>query len=161
MKAVYFVYPGLGKTTLAKKNAKIVDIQIRLFKDAQLAKYIGTTDYPNYRGNSIVKINPEFPNNLCKYALQEIGNGKILLFVPKTDGYNLMNALNITDYAFIMPDKERLEQLKQDYIARGDNSDYINRNLNERYKSVLDYANQMKKEIIFLKPGEYLSDIFI
>lgn len=159
MKQAYLVYPGLGKTTLAKNNANIADIETKIFKDASLAPYIGTKDYPNYRGVVVLEINPDWPNNLYEYARRKLADGKILVSVPKQDTYEMLNALEITDYAFIMPDTERLEQLRQDYIKRGDNEEYIKRNLNDRYESVLKYAHDIKKEVIFVKPNEYLADV--
>ncbi|MDR1360908.1 MAG: hypothetical protein LBJ18_01190 [Rickettsiales bacterium] len=158
-KQAYFVYPGLGKTTLAKINPAIADIETKIFKDASLAEYIGAADYPNFRGPAAVKINPEWPDNLNEFARREMAAGKIIVSVPKQDSYDLLNTLRVTDYAFIMPDADRLEQLRRDYIARGDDAEYIKPNLMERYNAVLDYARKVGKEIIFLKPGQYLADV--
>lgn len=159
MRQAYLVYPGLGKTTLAKKNDLISDIETKIFKDASLKQYIGTKDYPNYRGASVNEINPEWPNNLYQYAQNEIKNGCILVSVPKKDSYDMLNVLNIQDYAFIMPDNQRLVQLRQDYINRGDDEAYIKRNLTDRYNAVLKDAHDQGKEVIFIKKGEYLTDI--
>lgn len=159
MKQAYIVYPGLGKTTLAKADAKIADIETKIFKDKSLAQYIGTKDYPNYRGATVTEINPEWPNNLYDYARAELAAGKIIVSVPKQNSYDMLEALQITDYAFVMPDADRLEQLGADYTARGDDAEYIKNNLTDRYVEVLNYARTTGKEIIFVKPGEYLADV--
>lgn len=159
MKQAYLVYPGLGKTTLAKIETRITDIETKVFKDASLAQYIGTTDYPNYRGMAVEKINPDWPNNLYEYARREVANGRIIVSAPKKDSYDMLNALGITNYAFVMPNSERLKQLQQAYITRGDDTEYIKHNMNDRYNSVLNYAQEQGKEVIFLKPGEYLFNI--
>ncbi|MCL2369261.1 MAG: hypothetical protein FWC83_01140 [Alphaproteobacteria bacterium] len=159
MKQAYFVYPGLGKTTLAKKNAKIADIESKVFKDKNLAEYIGRQGVPNYRGEQVVNINPEWPSNLYQFMQSKLENGKILVAVPKQDGYDAFDNLNIVDYAFVLPTKERLNQLRKDYINRGDAKEYINNNLTVRYNEVLNYAKSTGKEIIFVEPGQYLEDV--
>jgi len=159
MKKAYLVYPGLGKTTFAKTNSEFIDVQVRVFKDLSLKEYIETKKYPNYRGNPIKEINPDYPTNLIEYVKKEIKTEKIILMAPKQDAYDLLEALRITEFCFVMPDKERLKELEQDYLIRGDSLDYINRNIRKRYNLVIKVAKQMKKDIIFLKPGEYLADI--
>ena len=156
---VYFVYPGLGKTTLAQKNPKILDVETKIFKDQSLAQFIGRKDYPNYRGVPVDKQNPEWPNNLYKFVRNSAQFKDVLVLVPKKDGYDLLDKLGITDYTFIMPAPERLGQLRLDYINRSDDEQYINQNLGARYKEVLDYATGTGKEIIFVRPGEYLEDV--
>ena len=159
MKKAYIVYPGLGKTTLSKQDERFSDIETKIFKDLSLAKYIGSKDYPNYRGQQIGKLNPEYPGNRDEYAKEQLALGKTVLLVPKQDSYDLLETLGIADYSFIMPDKGKLKQLEQDYIARGDDAEYIKRNLTERYDQVMKFAQQTGKEVIFIKHGEYLSDV--
>jgi len=157
MKKAYIVYPGLGKTTLSKTHPAIADIETKIFKDASLAKYIGAKNYPNYRGQPIIERNSEYPQNVRKYARDLLNAGKTLVMVPKQDSYDLLDALGITDYSFIMPDAARLKQLEQDYTTRGDNAEYIKENLTERYEQVLGVAKKLGKKVIFVKPGEYLN----
>jgi hypothetical protein len=150
------VYPGLGKTTLAKKNTAFADIEAKPFKDLSLCEYIGKLDYPNVRGQKAKELNPAYPENMYEYARKEIAVGKVLLLTPKQDSYDLLAALGISDFSFIMPDKHRLQQLESDQIKRGDDKEYIRKNLNERYEQVLNFANKLGKEIIFIQPDEYL-----
>lgn len=161
MKKAYIVYPGLGKTYLSNQNDQFADIETKIFKDLSLERYIGAKYYPNYRGEQIKELNPDYPTNRNKYAEKQLAANKIILLVPKQDSYDLLKALGISDFSFIMPDKDRLKQLEQDYVSRGDNLEYINRNIAERYNQVLELAKQMEKEIIFLKSGEYLVDILV
>jgi len=161
LKKAYIVYPGLGKTTLSNQNEKFSDIETKIFKDLSLSKYIGRKDYPNYRGQQINEFNPEYPNNRNEFAQKQLALGRTILLVPKQDSYDLLEVLGINDYCFIMPDKDKLKQLEQDYIARGDDLKYIKRNITERYEQVLEFAQQMEKEVIFIKSNEYLMDILI
>ncbi len=158
MKKAYLAYPGLGKTTLAQKNKNFEDVETKLFKDLALKEYIGTYNYPNFRGVKIEDINPDYPNNLYDYTKNLIKDGKILLLVFKDDSIDLLNHLNI-DFDVIFPSKERLEKLKSDYIKRGDDEDYINNNLGKRYENSIEQAKELGKQIYFLKENEYLEDL--
>jgi len=159
LKQAYIVYPGLGKTTLSKKRTDIADIEGKIFRDASLAPYIGKSEYPNYRGQKVVAINPEYPENLYTYCRGELGAGKTLVSVPKQETYDLIRVLGIEDYAFIMPSRERLAQLEADYNGRGDDAEYIRDCVGERYEAVLKYAASVGKEVIFVGPGEYLEQV--
>ncbi|MCL2338793.1 MAG: hypothetical protein FWC51_02455 [Proteobacteria bacterium] len=160
MTRVYIVYPGLGKTTLTLRDARFVDLEARVFKDAELKSYIGKTEYPNVRGIPVKTFNPDYPENYFKFAKAELDAGKIILLVPKQDTYDLIHALEIKEYRWILPDQDRIEQLRAAQTVRGDNADYIEHNLGKRYQEVLDLANRSGKQILFLKPGQYLGDIF-
>ncbi|MDR0449132.1 MAG: hypothetical protein LBG89_01565 [Rickettsiales bacterium] len=153
------VYPGLGKSTLCAANPKFEDFETRIFKDMNLKEFIGRDDYPNFRGTPLGPMNPDFPDNMIEYARRELAAGRILLTVPKKDTYDACRMLGIDDYVFVMPDRERLAQLEQDYIARGDGAKYIADNLAKRYDETLEYAKANGKKVVFLKPGEYLGDI--
>ncbi len=160
MKQAIFVYPGLGKTTLARQNDKFADIESKLFKDLTLKEYIGQNNYEyNTRGVSVKKINPEFPENILKYMREKLNQGKTLLLVPKQDNYDLIESLDLQDFLFVMPSIDRLKLLESDYKKRGDDKDYIKRNITDRYFSVINDAKNMGKEIFLLNSGEYLKDI--
>lgn len=160
MKQAIFVYPGLGKTTLARQNDKFADIESKLFKDLTLKEYIGQNNYEyNTRGVPVKKINPEFPENILKYMREKLNHGKTLLLVPKQDNYNLIKSLDLQDFIFVIPSIDRLNLLEYDYKKRGDDKEYIKRNITDRYFSVINDAKNMGKEIYLLQPGEYLKDI--
>lgn len=157
MKPALLVYPGLGKTTLSKIDDRFTDIETKLFKDMDLKQYIGTNNYPNFRGQTIVNKNPEFPENLKKYVLERLKESKILLLVFKDDSINLLSSLNI-DYDIVLPNQEKLKQLKKDYISRGDDAQYIEHTIKQRYEDTLKQAKLLNKQIFFLENNEYLSD---
>lgn len=159
MAKAYLVYPGLGKTTLANKNPDFIDIETKIFKDLSLAQYIGKKDYPNYRGQKIEKINLEYPANIQEYTRKQIAEGKIILLVFKQDSLDLLKSLGINDYKIVLPSIERLEQLKKDYINRGDDLNYIENNMTMRYNQVLIESKESGKEITFLRPEQYLENI--
>lgn len=94
MQQVIFVYPGLGKTTLARQDDRFSDIESKLFKDLTLKEYIGQGNYEyNTRGIPVKKPNPEFPENILKYMREKLSHGKTLLLVPKQTNYDLVNLL--------------------------------------------------------------------
>jgi len=158
MTRAFFVYPGLGKTTLARADDRFADIETRMFKDMNLSHLAPGDDYPaGFRGSPLGPLNPEFPENVRKYAREKLDAGKVLLFVPKQDSYDNAHAIGVDEFVFIMPSAARLEQLVADYKSRGENAEYINRNQSTRYESALNDA--AGHEIIFLEPGEYLGDV--
>ena len=158
MKQAYIVYPGLGKSTFAKKNPLIADIEGKIFRDASLAQYIGKSEYPNYRGNPVAAINPEYPENLYSFCRAELAAGKTIVSVPKQETYDLIRVLGIDDYAFVMPSRERLVQLEADYNARGDDPEYIRDCVGKRYDDVIAYAAKVGRPVIFVGVGEYLEN---
>ncbi|MDR2685417.1 MAG: hypothetical protein LBB23_01435 [Rickettsiales bacterium] len=151
----YIVYPGMGKTSLSKKDSRFVDLEVRPYKE------LGFSDYEsaNLRGQPIRDINPEFPGNYYKAGQDAINNSKTLLLVPKQSTYDLIDALKIQEYAWILPNTERLAQLQSQMQARGDDQSYIENNIGKRYNEVLDLAAQTGKEIIFAQAGQFLADI--
>jgi hypothetical protein len=155
---VYIVYPGLGKTTLALKDARFADLEARIFKDEELKPYIGKIEYPNVRGIAVKEPNPEYPENYFSFVRKKMTEGKTILLVPKQDTYDLIDALGIDDYAWILPNADRVQQLRAEQMTRGDDAEYIENNLGVRYNDALELANKSGKKIIFLKPREYLSD---
>ena len=159
MTQFYIVYPGLGKTTLALANTKFIDAEARVFKDAELAPYIGKIEYPNVRGIPVKDKNPDYPDNYFDFVQTAVQHGKTILLVPKQDSYDLFSALNIKDYVWILPNTGKIEQMRAEQSARGDDPEYIENNLTKRYTKVVDMAKKSGKEIIFLKPDQYLSDI--
>lgn len=160
MSKTYLVYPGLGKTTLANKNFQFIDIGIRFFQDLSLEKYMNAKACcPNYRGSPIKTINPKYPNNIKEYIKTQIACDKTILMAFKKDSINIINSLGITDYKIVLPGYNRLKQLRQDYIKRGDNAKYIENNLTERYNHALNLAKNLGNDIIFLKSGEYFEDV--
>ena len=160
MQQVIFVYPGLGKTALAHQDDRFSDIESKLFKDLTLKKYIGQGNYEyNTRGIPVKKPNPEFPENILKYMREKLSQGKTLLLVPKQTNYDLVKVLNLKNFIFVMPSIDRIKQLESDYKKRGDNKEYIKRNITDRYFDVLNDAKNMKKQVYLLNPGEYLKDI--
>lgn len=58
-----------------------------------------------------------------------------------------------------MPSLDRIKLLEFDYKKRGDDKEYIKRNITDRYFSVLDDAKNMNKKVYLLNSGEYLKDI--
>ena len=135
------VYPGLGKTTLAMRNNK--------FADVDLKEYIGRHDYPNFHG---AQVNSE---NMLQYSKDQIAAGKTLLLVFKKDSIDLLNKLGITDYAIVLPDKTKLEEVENDQKNRGKDPKHII----EFYEASVKEAKDLNKQTVFLQTGIYLGDV--
>lgn len=152
---IYLVYPGLGKTFLAKKDSEFCDINVREFKDADFDNYTS-----NYRGTKIKNINPDFPNNLQSYLLDKIKSNIIILMAFKKATIQLLENMNL-DYEIVLPDELKLEELKNTYKQRGDSDEYIEQNTTHRYKETLFLARQSGKVIRYVTKGFWLEDVIM
>ena len=152
---IYLVYPGLGKTFLAKKDVGFCDINVRKFKDANFDNYTSS-----YRGTKIKNINPDFPNNLQHYLLDKIKLNIIILMAFKKATIQLLENMKL-DYEIVLPDESKLEELKDIYKQRGDSDEYIEQNTTHRYKETLFLARQSGKVIRFVAKGLWLEDVIM
>ncbi len=153
---IYLVYPGLGKTFLAKKDSRFCDINVRKFKDADFDNYTSS-----YRGTKIKNINPDFPNNLHRYLLDKIKSKIIILMAFKKATIQLLEEMRL-DYETVLPDESKLEELKDTYYKqRGDSDEYIEQNTTHRYKESLFLAKQSGKVIRSVAKGFWLEDVIM
>ena len=152
---IYLVYPGLGKTFLAKKDVGFCDINVRKFKDANFDNYTSS-----YRRTKIKNINPDSPNNLQHYLLDKIKLNIIILMAFKKATIQLLEEMEL-DYEIVLPDESKLEELKDTYKQRGDSDEYIEQNTTHRYKESLFLARQSGKVIRFVSKGFWLEDVIM
>lgn len=154
---VLLVFPGLGKTYAASKSEKVLELQLSQFQN--INKRIYGHHFPEHlKGNTDVpmQLDLEFPQNLLKCLNDGFNQGKVLVMALKTTNINFLLEHGI-DFCFIMPSGDKIEELKQQYMARGNTSEYIARNIGSLEKVYSD-INQYNKVIYFIREGEHLSD---
>lgn len=155
---VLLVYPGLGKTYCAARTSQVLEIQLSQYKNLNVQK-LGKHFPEGLKGKLQVemKLNPDFPKNLLDDINKGFNENKIVVMALKESNINFLKEHNI-DFAFVMPSKNKIEELKNQYIARGNTSEYIERNmvgLSKVFKEIEEYD----KPIYFIKKGNHLADL--
>ncbi len=158
MEKVYLVYPGLGKTYAAKCNKNILDVRLSHFQNLNTAN-LSEEYLEKIKGQPMeMKLNPDFPQNLIDFVKNGLAQDKIVVMALKQTNIDFLIENNI-DFDFVVPAEDKLEQLKNDYISRGNTLEVAERNINNVLKSI-DDIKKYNKEIIYLHNNEYLLDLF-
>ncbi len=151
---VIAAYPGLGKTTLAKNNSKILDL------DPGRYKYLGMENLSDKelelrKGDYTRKSNPNYPNNFIEAVIDSINKFELVLIHPHFELlYKLKErGVNLT---IVYPTKDFFTtQLVKRYKERGNSDAFI---ASSYKKYVRDMPNNKEFEVVWLRDG-YLSDI--
>lgn len=155
---VLLVYPGLGKTYCAERMSEVLEIQLSQYKNLNVQK-LGKHFPEHLKGNLQVemKLNPDFPKNLLDDIYKGFNENKIVVMALKSSNIDFLKVNNI-DFAFVIPSKDKIEELKNQYIERGNTPEYIERNiggLSKVYKEIEEFD----KPIYFIKKGCHLADL--
>ena len=158
MNKVWLVFPGLGKTYAASKTDKILEVQLSRFKNRNVQKY-GEHFPEHLKGNLEVALdlNPDYPNNAIQHIRQGLTDGKIPVLALKSDNIKFVVEHNF-DFEFVVPHQDKLEQLKQQYIARGNTLEYVTRNMSHA-KNILGIVGEYNKPIIYVHKDQHLLDL--
>lgn len=154
---VLLVFPGLGKTYASKKTDKVLEIQLSMFQN--INKRLYGDHFPEHlKGNTEVamKLDPEFPENVLKSLAEGFSEGKIPVMALKSSNIEFLLQHKI-DFEFVMPSGEKIEELRKQYLKRGNTPEYIQRNIDNIEKVYADIL-QYNKTIYFLREGEHLLD---
>ena len=152
---ILLVYPGLGKTYTSKNNPNVLDIKLSQFQDLNYSNYSESEIEKNKGSKVEIKPNPLFPQNIISF-LKGVDEGKIVCMALKQPNIDFLVENNF-DFVFILPSEDRINQLAKDYIARGNNQKVVSRNI-ENLKDI-EWIKKYKKEIFYIKTGEYLQDL--
>ena len=154
---LYLVYPGLGKTFSAKMNPNVLEVQVGMFRDVSRSD-LGDHYPEKLKGAKREEVlNPDFPNNLIDFLGKQENQDKIIVMALKQN--NMQFAIDHGyDIAFVMPTKNKLRQIKQQYKLRGNTDEYIARQIN-MYEPTLEKIKQYTYPILFVDEGQYLLDL--
>lgn len=156
-KCVLLVYPGLGKTYCAKQYNNVEDIRLSFYENKNVEKYDKEAS-EQLKGHPLEFIkNPNFPNNLIKVLKNALKSEKVPVMALKERNIEFLIEFNF-DFAFVMPAKNKIDELRQQYISRGNSDLVIDRNL-ENINRVQKEIESYGKPIIYVQKGEHLSDI--
>lgn len=151
-------FGGIGKTTLARKNKNVIDMEIREYKYANWKSDYDLHDW--YKKKHIIK-----DNYLEKYleAVQDEiknGNHKIIFIWLQNDVLNWLKKQNIKyTIAFFDVKQEGIKSFLQElYTNRGNTQIWIDRVLNY-LDEVYEYAKKSDIDSIILRKNENIEQI--
>ena len=155
---ILLVYPGLGKTFAAEQTDRVLEIQLSQFKNVNVQK-LGEHFPEHLKGNFEMpfEMNPDFPDNVLTAINQGFKEGKVVVMALKTSNIDFVID-NQIDFDFVMPDKDKYEELKSQYEQRGNTKEYIDRNMG-MLESVDDDIKKYRKNIYYIKKGKHLLDL--
>lgn len=157
---VLLVYPGLGKTYCAQIMNNVLEIQLNHYKNLNVRK-LGTHFPEHLKGNfePAMELDSNFPNNVLDAINQGFRQDKTIVMALKNSNIDFLIEKNI-DFVFVMPSKNKVAELKNQYISRGNTEQYIERNI-DGLEQVLTEIKKHNKPIYYIEKGCHLSDFII
>ena len=155
---VLLVFPGLGKTYAAGQTDRVLEIQLSQFKNVNLKKFCD--HFPEHlKGNFEVpfELDPDFPHNVLSVINQGFKDGRIPVMALKTSNIDFVIE-NGVDFDFVMPAKDKYDELQGQYEKRGNTKEYINRNMG-MLERVENDIRKYQKNIYYIKKGGRLLDL--
>jgi len=153
--------PAIGKTYLAEKDSKFVDID-GMKADYKYNLYNLTLEEKEKgklnRGEVVNSDSSKYAIELLEKTISE-NKVALLSYNPKIIGYIIENNY---EYCLVFADKNLLEEYKERMITRGNNTKFIDQmtnpnNWNEFYEKNINDTKPTYK--IKLKSKQYLTDI--
>ena len=157
---ILLVFPGLGKTYAAGQTDRVLEIQLSQFENLNVQKFCD--HFPEHlKGNYQVpfELDPEFPQNVLSVIREGFEKGRIPVMALKTRNINFVLENNL-EFDFVMPAKNKYDELKSQYEKRGNTKEYIERNMG-MLERVDKNIKKYQKNVYYLQKGEHLLDLFI
>ncbi len=146
-------FKAIGKSTLAKKYSKVIDLEIGDFEyiiDENLKKI----PVEQRKGVKYRIKNPDYPLNYYNEIISNLKKNYIVLFAPKPEVVELLRQNNI-DYYVVWPKENMLDEIIERSRKRGNNEEFISKITSVYYR---DYPKE-NDNVTWLKKGQYLEDV--
>ena len=142
----------------SKINDKVVEIQLGRFKNLNVEK-LGEHFPEHLKGNynPEMELNPDFPNNVIRTICEGIKNDKYVVMALKGSNIDFLIEHNF-DFAFVVPGESKVQELKEQYISRGNTEEYIERNM-KNIQKLPNMINPYNKTIYQIEKGQFLSTL--
>jgi hypothetical protein len=150
-------FAGIGKSTLAAKNPRILDLESSKYK--WLTEGFETLNSEERKGLTARHMNPEWPENYLKEILLNQHNKDIdFIFISPSE--EALNELEIAGIDFIIahPSLEAKNEMLQRYRDRNNSEEFIHK-MDTMYEKILKALSKRKQRKFILGPGEYLTDV--
>lgn len=157
MKGIVIVgFGGIGKTELAKKYENIIDLESIFWKWQYSEKYTNIEEYKSCK-NRIQNTN--FPQNYIEAIKENQKKYDIVLTAYNT---TICECLKENEVSFLLcyPDKEAKDIYIERYRKRGNNENFINKNI-ESFEEAVDILDKRMETKIILHGNETLEEYLI
>lgn len=151
-------FPGIGKSTLSRKYANVLDLESSDYKWIYDNPHIESLDKESRKGIKSRSVNPEWPNNYITAVLNNLRHYDSVLV---STGKEVREALarRRIEYIVAFPDKFDKHEYLNRYKSRGNNSDFISL-IESNFENWIDEL-QNEKSKICLASNEFLEDALI
>lgn len=146
--------PGLGKTTFAKENPSILNL------DPVTYKYFGMEslspeEVEMRKGDKSRETNPDYPNNFIRVLKENTDKYDIVLIHAHVDVLRRLRQDRL-EYTLVYPTKEFFNgEILNRYKDRGNTDTFVNKMLGDYER---DYPDCTLQEVIWVDSG-YLSEV--
>lgn len=142
----------IGKTELAKKDNRFIDLESSKYKYVQSDELLPIPEEKR-KGRKDRIINKDFPKNYFNAIMESLQNKNVLISV----NYEIIELLekNNIEYVIVYPEAEMLDEIIERCENRGNIKEFIDGVKDAYYRLLPNYSDK----VYWLKSGEYLSDI--
>lgn len=151
---IYSVFPGSGKTTVAKKYPQIV-------YDAESSNFqwLDSKQNTSEQTKGVLKEkNPEWPQNYINFIKQHTEN-HIVLIAAQPAILNKLDDLHI-QYMTVAPTTDQKQIYIDRYKSRGNNEKFIKLMFDNFDQFIFDMKSHKNAKHVSLKKDQYLSSLF-
>lgn len=142
----------IGKTELAKKDNRFIDLESSKYKYIQSDELL-SIPVEKRKGRKDRILNKDFPQNYFNAIMESLQNKNVLISV----NYDIIELLkkNNIEYVIVYPEAEMLDEIIERCENRGNIKEFID-GVKDAYYRLLPKDSD---KVYWLKSGEYLSDI--
>ena len=150
-------FGGVGKTTLARKYANVIDLESSLYKYIY-DQDICLSDMEKIKGISKRKLNPNYPLNYIEAILEATHKYDIVCVRYNGDeAVDFYDTYNLT-YAICYPSEKAYQTYVKRFEERGNTKEWIEKNKRLYYEVSLKRFEEFKGLKIELKDNQTLED---
>ena len=136
-------FAGIGKSTLASKNPRILDLESSKYK--WLSEGLELLDSEERKGLISRKMNPEWPNNYLKEIFLNQHNKEIdFIFISPTEEILVELETAGIDFIIAYPSLAAKQEMLQRYRNRNNSEDFIQK-MDSMYEKILKTLSKRKQ----------------
>lgn len=146
-------FPGIGKTTLAKENHKVIDLESSNYKWLDIDNNLSIEQ----RKGTSKTLNPNFPENYIRDIISLAQEGYTVLISSHKEVRDELNKRDI-HFTIVLPSLDMKKEMIDRYIKRGNQENFVTMLENNYETFINDLMNDPNNKIV-LESGQYLKDV--
>lgn len=159
-KILVLAYPGSGKTYLADNFKNVSDFEFQHYRyDYGKYKHL---PLEQLKGRTEIRTDkPDWPQNFFQALEKELQKDRIVLIPFATSLLEVLNFLETTNgvrIIFAIQKRNLFEKLAENFRARGNNEEFIERRRND-FQKCHDVIAQSRFEKVYINENEFLGDV--